>query len=142
METDNKMDVEKTAVLGDIIEKYYPGLSDEEANNLLLNATCFPFGSFAQVEENLKELVEKTDGTVEGAIDFSHKQMGEAMIAFGKKNEQSKKQFIEAVHRWNESDKKSDDMCDLLKDTISSVETDNGISFEQLKQIVEEHLDE
>lgn len=90
METDDKMDVDKKGTLGDIIEKYYPGLSDEEANDLLFNATCFPFGSFAQVEENLKELIEKTDGTVNGAIEFSYKQMAEVLSKMREGDEQKK----------------------------------------------------
>lgn len=61
-----------------LAKKYYPHMDDEELGDLLMEATCFPFGSPEQVERNLIELVENTDGTLQGAIDFTYKQMKEA----------------------------------------------------------------
>ena len=61
------------------VEKHYPELSDEEGGELLISATCFPFGSPEQIEDQLIELKDKTDGTMGGAIAFAHKELDEAM---------------------------------------------------------------
>lgn len=81
---------EKT--LGDLVEQYYPGLSSEEMNDLLFNATCFPFGNFEKIEENLKELKENTDGTVSGAIEYSYQQMMEILDRTNRQQEEEKQE--------------------------------------------------
>jgi len=63
----------------DLVQKYYPKLSDEQHGALLFNATCFPFGNPEDVERQLKELVEKTDGTLDGALAFADTEMEAAM---------------------------------------------------------------
>ena len=59
----------------DLVKKYYPHLSDEDLGDLLMEATCFPFGSLEQVEKNLIELIENTDGTLEGAFIFANEKL-------------------------------------------------------------------
>jgi hypothetical protein len=61
----------------ELARKYYPHLNDEDLGDLLIETTCFPFGNPEKVEKNLIELIENTDGTLEGAIEFANEQMQE-----------------------------------------------------------------
>ena len=63
----------------ELITKYYPDLEWEEQYDILICATCFPFGQPEDIERQLKELVEKTDGTVDGAMAFADAEMELAM---------------------------------------------------------------
>ena len=65
-------------------EWYYPNLSDEERGEILMSATCFPFGGPEDVEEQLKELIEKTDGTLMGALCFAEQEMDKQWEDFKK----------------------------------------------------------
>ena len=67
----------------ELVNQYYPDLSEEEQGHLLMSATCFPFGDPEDVERQLKELKEKTDGTLHGAIAFVADEM-DAAIAQGR----------------------------------------------------------
>jgi len=40
----------------ELAKKYFPGISNEEADFILWELTCFPVGSAAQVEEQLRQL--------------------------------------------------------------------------------------
>ena len=55
--------------------KHYPLLTAEEWGELLMGATCFPFGSPEQVEEQLAELKKNTDGTLGSAIAWVEQQL-------------------------------------------------------------------
>ena len=57
------------------IQKYYPHLNDSEQRELLVGATCFPFGSPKMVEEQLAELREKTDGSLRAALKMVEEQL-------------------------------------------------------------------
>jgi len=59
----------------DALDKYYPNLNEEERGDLLMSATAFPFGDAAYIENQLKELVENTDGTLHGALAFVDQEM-------------------------------------------------------------------
>jgi len=60
--------------------KHYPKLSKEDHWNLLFGATCYPFGSPEQVEEQLIELRKNTNGTLGHALAYANSQM-EAQMA-------------------------------------------------------------
>lgn len=47
-----------------------------------MSATCFPFGGPEDIERQLIELKEKTDGTLLGAIAFSDTQLEQQMQEF------------------------------------------------------------
>jgi len=64
------------------VEWHYPKLSDEERGELLMSATCFPFGSPETIEAQLVELKEKTDGTLHGAIVWAHQELDRQMTEF------------------------------------------------------------
>ena len=67
------------------VEWHYPHLSDEERGEILMSATCFPFGSPEHIEAQLIELKEKTDGTLRGALIFAHDEMDRQMKEFREK---------------------------------------------------------
>jgi hypothetical protein len=56
----------------DAVARHYPGFTEEQQYELLVAATCFPFGSPEQVEKQLIELRAETDGTLDAALDFAH----------------------------------------------------------------------
>ena len=64
------------------VEWHYPNLTDEERGEVLMSATCFPFGSPELIEEQLVELKEKTDGTLRGALVFASAEMDRQMREF------------------------------------------------------------
>lgn len=39
----------------DLVRKYFPNATDEEADFILWEKTCFPFGNVSQVEKQIKE---------------------------------------------------------------------------------------
>lgn len=55
----------------DLVEKYYPSLPREQYGELLVGATCYPLGTPEEVEQNLIEALENTDGSLEGALWYS-----------------------------------------------------------------------
>lgn len=63
------------------VRKILPKIDDGQfaINRLLMGATCFPFGSPGQVESQLKELAEKTDGTLKECLDFAERELDVAM---------------------------------------------------------------
>jgi hypothetical protein len=56
---------------------FYPYLSDEDKYNVLIGATCFPFGNPQQVANQLFDLVENTDGSVTGALAYADKLLSD-----------------------------------------------------------------
>ena len=50
------------------VNKHYPHLNDREQGELLMGATCFPFGKPEQVEEQLAQLRRVTDGSLGHAL--------------------------------------------------------------------------
>lgn len=67
------------AKCADSLDKYYPKLSIAEKNELLFAATCFPLGDHEDIERQLKELIQNTDGTLSGALDYANKLLEEGM---------------------------------------------------------------
>ena len=59
----------------DAVQKYYPNLPEEDWSRLLWGATAFPMGDAEQIEEQLAELIENTDGSLESALAYADKQM-------------------------------------------------------------------
>ncbi len=59
----------------DLVKQYYPELPEDDYGDLLMSATAFPFGGPETVERQLKELREKTDGTLQGAIRFACEEL-------------------------------------------------------------------
>lgn len=55
----------------ELLKQYYPHLSEADAGELLMGATAFPFASPEYIEKQLKELREKTDGSLHGALVFA-----------------------------------------------------------------------
>ncbi len=66
----------------DAVKKYYPRLPEKHYGDLLMGATAFPFGDAETVERQLKELIEKTDGTLEGAYAFAAAELDKGMAQF------------------------------------------------------------
>ena len=64
------------------VERHYPHLTEAERCEILMGATCFPFGSPESIEEQLVELKEKTDGTLRGALVFASAEMDRQMREF------------------------------------------------------------
>jgi len=63
-----------------LVKNHYPHLEDDLVYDLLIETTCFPFGDYEAVEKNLIELIENTDGTLEGAMEFADNKMKQAWI--------------------------------------------------------------
>jgi len=55
----------------DLVKKYYPKLNPTECGRLLMNATAFPFCPPDDLEKQLQELRENTDGTVDDALRYA-----------------------------------------------------------------------
>jgi len=57
----------------DAVERWLPKIDPGYRATLLLDATCYPCGNHADVETQIRELAEKTDGTLEGCIAFAER---------------------------------------------------------------------
>ncbi len=64
------------------VKKYYPHLPEDKYGDLLMSATGFPFVSVEIVEEQVKKLAEKTDGTIEAAVAYANHLLDEEMRQF------------------------------------------------------------
>ena len=62
-----------------VVKKYFPKIKRKHYGALLMNATAFPFGSPKLILAQLKELSEKTDGTLGGAMAFAEAELDAAM---------------------------------------------------------------
>ena len=63
----------------ELVRTYYPKLSLEEYNELLIGATAFPFAGPNYIEGQLKELISNTDGSLGGALEYAERRMEEEM---------------------------------------------------------------
>ena len=59
----------------DLIDKYYPQLTDDDKSEVLFSATCFPFCGPELLEDQLEVLKNETDGTLKGALLFASEQL-------------------------------------------------------------------
>ncbi len=59
----------------DAVNRHYPYFTEAEICEILMSCTCYPCGTSEQVEEQLIELKEKTDGTLGGAIAFTNEEL-------------------------------------------------------------------
>ena len=59
----------------DLIDSYYPSLTDDEKGELMMGATAYPLASPEYFESQLKELKENTDGTLSGALVYANEQL-------------------------------------------------------------------
>ena len=62
----------------DAVQQHWPDLTEHEQGSLLLGATCFPFGSAKQVEEELKRLAERTGCNLRAALALADAEMNTA----------------------------------------------------------------
>ena len=65
--------------------KYFPDLTEEERGELLWGATAFPFSKPDYLENQLRELVKKTDGTLQACLAYADAQLSIKMKKRGKK---------------------------------------------------------
>ena len=63
----------------ELAKKYYPSLNDKERFDLLIGATCFPFGGPDKIEPQLIELLANTDGSLEQAFAYSDTMVTQEM---------------------------------------------------------------
>jgi len=61
----------------DLVQQHWPGISAEDANDVLWNATCFPMGDAAMIEEQVKQAYIKGKGNVSEAIAIVEDEMFE-----------------------------------------------------------------
>jgi hypothetical protein len=57
----------------------FPMLSLSDVHELLMSATCWPFGDCETVIKQLRETADNTDGSLDAAISMADKKMKEAM---------------------------------------------------------------
>ena len=62
----------------DLMNRFYPHLSDDDKMDLLMSATCFPFGGPEELEPQLRELRRRTDGSLNAAKAFADRSMSKA----------------------------------------------------------------
>lgn len=61
------------------VKKYYPGFFEDCYGDLLMGATCFPFGNPELIESQLAEVRKNSDGTLPGALAYSEHQLDQEM---------------------------------------------------------------
>ncbi len=61
------------------VQEYYPDLPEDKWDDLLWGATAFPMGSPEQIEGQLAEMRDNTDGSLEGALSYADEIMRKAM---------------------------------------------------------------
>jgi hypothetical protein len=61
----------------ELVQRHWPNISPEDANELLWNATCFPMGSADDIEQQIKEAYIKGNGNVSQAIAVVEDEMYE-----------------------------------------------------------------
>ena len=52
----------------ELVKKHWPGISDNDATDVLWSATCFPMGDAETIEQQIKEAYIKGQGSVGQAI--------------------------------------------------------------------------
>jgi len=63
----------------ELVDRYYPHLSDGDKLDLLWSATCFPFGGPEHIEPQLRKLRKRTDGSLNQAKGFADWSMQQNM---------------------------------------------------------------
>ena len=69
----------------DAVRKYYPDLPEENYCDLLMGATCFPFGTPSKIAGQLARLRKKTDGSLQAALAFADAETEASMKKISKK---------------------------------------------------------
>ena len=59
----------------DLVNRFYPHLSEDEKGDLLMSATAFPFAHPETLEKQLRQLRRRTDGTLLGAQAYTDRSM-------------------------------------------------------------------
>jgi len=63
----------------DSVRQYWPNASDEEADGILWNCTCFPFGAPEKIKEQLSNLARRSGGNVSRAQVLAFKDLEKAL---------------------------------------------------------------
>lgn len=63
----------------EMVRRLWPGISEEDVNDLLWGATCFPFGDVRTTVKQLLQAKRAGRGNVSAALAFADEQMNEAM---------------------------------------------------------------
>jgi hypothetical protein len=61
----------------ELVQKHWPNISPEDANELLWNATCFPMGDAETIELQIIQAYQKGNGNVSQAIAIVEDEMYE-----------------------------------------------------------------
>ena len=61
----------------ELVQKHWPNINAEQANELLWNATCFPMGSAEEIELQIISAYQKGQGSVSQAIAIVEEEMYE-----------------------------------------------------------------
>ena len=57
------------------VKREYPALDTKETEELLWGATCFPFGTLEQVEQQVRDLKQNTDGSLGQALALADEEL-------------------------------------------------------------------
>lgn len=63
----------------ELVRECWPGISDGDAESVLFNATCFPFGTVEQVQASLREKYAQSGGIPERALAIAIEEIDAAM---------------------------------------------------------------
>jgi hypothetical protein len=61
----------------ELVKKHWPNISDEGADHLLWNVTCFPMGSAELVEQQLIEAFNSSNGNIDLAVELVMQELDE-----------------------------------------------------------------
>jgi hypothetical protein len=65
----------------DAVKAAFPEMPEAQYGDLLMGATCYPFGSPEQVAQNIAELRGAGIVTLDGALGYAARKMDEAMAS-------------------------------------------------------------
>lgn len=74
----------------DAVILHLPKIPEDKISSVLMNATCFPFGSPENVESNILELKQNTDGSYNQILSYAKKQLDSEYDDFKQKTSQEK----------------------------------------------------
>lgn len=63
----------------ELVRENWPGISDEDAERVLFNATCFPFGTEELVVWHLKQKYQQSGGDPDRAMTIALEELDAAM---------------------------------------------------------------
>jgi len=66
----------------DAVRRYLPKVLARDRAELLWGATCYPAGDPEQVEKQVRELAEKTRGTLCACLAFADERLTQAMAEY------------------------------------------------------------